>query len=142
MEFYYCDQSSEQSIKELVNKIGPDLDFIIDDGSHVPHDQVLSCQTFMPLLKQDVIYIIEDVADLTIIKELIKYEIEVPKLMRRRKRYDDWLVIARHAKPNSPEATQSTMNFIIKKSTRDTGDKKVGIINKIGGSLNIVKLSA
>jgi hypothetical protein len=90
-----CDQSSISSLTELIKKTGTDLDFVVDDGSHIPNDQILSCQTLMPHLNNDVIYIIEDVADLTIIKSLGEYEILIPKLERRRKRYDDWLAVVK-----------------------------------------------
>lgn len=95
IEVIKCDQASETDLVELIKKIGPDLDFIVEDGSHKPEDQIFTCLTLMPLLKDDVIYIIEDVADLNIIKQLTGYEIEIPNLSRRRYRYDDWLVVVR-----------------------------------------------
>ncbi len=95
IEVIKCDHSSEKNLRELIKKTGADLDFVVEDGSHKPEDQILTCLTLMPLLKDDVIYIIEDVADLNIIKSLTAYEIEVPKLNRRKERYDDWLVVVR-----------------------------------------------
>ena len=56
-----CNQSSKNDLENLVRKTDSDLDIVIDDGSHLPHDQVLTCLTLMPHLKKDVVYIIEDV---------------------------------------------------------------------------------
>lgn len=96
IEVIKCDHSSETDLKELIKKTGTDLDFVVEDGSHKPEDQIFTCLTLMPMLHKDVVYIIEDVADLSIIKQLSDYEIEVPRLIRRRPRYDDWLIIVRH----------------------------------------------
>lgn len=95
IEVIKCDHSSETDLIELIKKTGNDLDFVVEDGSHKPEDQIFTCLTLMPLLNDDVTYIIEDVADLNIIKSLSDYEIEVPKLNRRKERYDDWLVVIR-----------------------------------------------
>lgn len=90
-----CDQSKIEDLASVIRQTGADIDFVVEDGSHKPEDQILTCLTLMPLLKEDVIYIIEDVADLNIIKSLTDYNIEVPKLERRKERYDDWLVVVR-----------------------------------------------
>lgn len=90
-----CDQSNTEDLKNVLRQTGADIDFVFEDGSHKPEDQILTCLTLMPLLNDDVTYIIEDVADLNIIKSLSDYEIEVPKLNRRKERYDDWLVVVR-----------------------------------------------
>ena len=60
IETFVCDQSDPEALKELIKKIG-DVDIVIDDGSHHPIHQIVSCQTLMPLLKKEAIYIIEDV---------------------------------------------------------------------------------
>jgi hypothetical protein len=58
---FYCDQSGKESFKEAINNIGGDFDLIIEDGSHVREHQILSMQMLMPLLKDDGIYIMEDI---------------------------------------------------------------------------------
>jgi hypothetical protein len=90
-----CDQSKTEDLESVLRQTGADIDFVVEDGSHKPEDQILTCLTLMPLLKKDVIYIIEDVADLNIIKSLKDYDIEVPRLDRRKERYDDWLVVVK-----------------------------------------------
>lgn len=66
---FLCDQSDPKGLKKLINIIGTDIDMVIDDGSHIPEDQVFSCLTLMPLLQEKVLYVIEDVKD----KEIEKY---------------------------------------------------------------------
>jgi hypothetical protein len=60
IQTYLCDQGNSVKLTKLIKKIGRDIDVVIDDGSHKPEDIITSCQTLMPLLKKDVIYIIED----------------------------------------------------------------------------------
>lgn len=60
---YYCDQSKAESLEELKEKIGKNFDIMIDDGSHVPSDQLLTAKMLVPLLAKGGIYVIEDVAD-------------------------------------------------------------------------------
>lgn len=67
-----------------------DLDLVIDDGSHKLEHQVFTCLTLMPMLSDKTIYIIEDVADTSIIKYLTPYN---AKLINVGKRYDDNLII-------------------------------------------------
>lgn len=96
IQVFFCDQSSQISLEAVVKLTGPDLDFVVDDGSHKSPDQVFTCLTLMPLLHQNVTYIIEDVADLCIVKQLTTYNLEIPPLQRKRKRYDDFLIVVRH----------------------------------------------
>lgn len=96
IEVIYCDQTKEDDLKALLKKIGTDIDFVVEDASHKPADQVFTCLTLMPYLPKDVIYIIEDVADLSICEKLLSFNLLIPKLNRRRKRYDDYLVVVTH----------------------------------------------
>jgi len=93
IEVIECDQSKVEDLADLLSKTGLDIDIMIDDGSHDPKDQVLTALTVLPLIKKEVIYIIEDVADPKIIKYFEDYACEVVKLS---KRYDDRLIIIRH----------------------------------------------
>jgi hypothetical protein len=57
---FLCDQADPIKLTKLIEKIGSDIDIVIDDGSHQPKDIITSCQTLMPLLKKGVVYIIEE----------------------------------------------------------------------------------
>ena len=58
---FLCDQSNEDSLRNIVKKIGGNFDLIVDDGSHVPAHQVLTANVFYPLLAPGGLYFIEDV---------------------------------------------------------------------------------
>ncbi len=94
------DQASKKDLLALIEKIGSDIDLVIDDGSHKPIDQINTCLSLLPELEESGVYIIEDVASKklgeTLIKELIKenkgiwYQQETFKVG---KRYDDRLIV-------------------------------------------------
>jgi len=90
IEVFECDQSSEYDLINLISKIGGDIDLVIDDGSHKPEDQVLTCMTLMKRLHYGAIYIIEDVVKPEIAKWLYKFYPEVIKVGNR---YDDRLIV-------------------------------------------------
>jgi demethylmacrocin O-methyltransferase len=75
---FWCDQSSESSLREIIPTLGSDFDLIIDDGSHMVDHQILTANTFMPLLGSNGIYVIEDIhlKDREMIKDGIKYPSE------------------------------------------------------------------
>jgi hypothetical protein len=95
---FHCDQRKSHHLKNLIDIIGTDIDLVVDDGSHRPRDQVFTCLTLMPLLKKGVIYIIEDVADPSIVDKLNQYDAEVPSTRQLIRRHDNKLVIVRHKK--------------------------------------------
>jgi hypothetical protein len=95
IDVFFGDQTSLESLNGIINIIGADIDFVVDDASHKPEDQIFTCLTLMPLFQKETIYIIEDVADLSIVKELTQYNLEIPALKRKRKRYDDYLIIVK-----------------------------------------------
>ena len=97
IESFLCDQRRRSHLKDLIARIGPDIDIVIDDASHRPSDQVFTCLSLMPLLNKKVIYVIEDVADPSIVNRLEKYDVEMPPLEHpRRNRYDNRLVVVKH----------------------------------------------
>ncbi len=53
----------KSSLANLTNKIGTDIDLVIDDGDHNGSMQLRTTRILMPLLKKDCIYIIEDSKD-------------------------------------------------------------------------------
>jgi hypothetical protein len=64
IETYLCDSKNLDNIKELMNtKIQSLCDIIIDDASHDYISQLQTLQYFFPALKEEGIYIIEDVQD-------------------------------------------------------------------------------
>ena len=84
---YLCDETKEEDIKNLIDQTGSDIDLFIDDGSHDWHHQAFLAKTVLPLLKKDVIYIIEDVGfPLHIMEELKDYECSVPRLHYKKNR--------------------------------------------------------
>lgn len=89
-----CNQSFSDDLFKLISLTGRYIDLFVDDGSHKPEDQIETCLIVMPMLKQDVIYIIEDVADDKVIDSLKQfYDCEVKKVGDR---YDDKLIIVRY----------------------------------------------
>jgi len=91
IEVIKCDQSDETDLVNLSANVGIDIDLVIDDGSHKPEDQLFTCLTLMPLLNKNVTYVIEDVADLSIVEPISKeYSTNIVECG---KRYDDRLVI-------------------------------------------------
>lgn len=84
-------------LEDLINLIkisGNDIDLFIEDGSHNPDDQVFICKTLMPLLKRDVIYVIEDVGHPEISEQLDEYDWNFPQFKRVRR--DDRLLVIRN----------------------------------------------
>jgi hypothetical protein len=79
---FVCDQNDESSLKELALQIGGGFDFIVDDGSHKPENQIRTAKVFLPLLKKGGVYSIEDVGSYymdKIVKELGEYTCECLK---------------------------------------------------------------
>jgi len=59
---FQCDQSKIEQLTNVKNNIEKEsFLFICDDGSHVPEHQILTFNTFFPLLCEGGIYIIEDI---------------------------------------------------------------------------------
>ena len=58
---YICDETNNKDIAKLIKEIGSDIDLVIDDASHHVDHQIGLAKALLPLLKSDVIYIIEDV---------------------------------------------------------------------------------
>jgi hypothetical protein len=54
------DQSDDRQLLELDEKHGP-FDIVIDDGSHLNEHQISTFKTLFPRLKDDGVYVVEDV---------------------------------------------------------------------------------
>lgn len=61
IQTFVCDERDEKQVKQLINKIGSDIDIVVDDASHKVNDQIKLAQTLLPLLRYGATYVIEDV---------------------------------------------------------------------------------
>ena len=61
IETHLCDQANFRDLVHLIDKIGGDIDLVVEDGSHKPNDQLFTSLYLLPLLKKGSVYIIEDV---------------------------------------------------------------------------------
>jgi hypothetical protein len=61
IESYAADQGIAESLKGALAMCNfPRFDFIVDDGSHEDHHQVLSAEVLLPYLAKGGVYVIED----------------------------------------------------------------------------------
>ena len=94
IETFLCDAGKKEDLIKLIKKTGTDIDLFIDDGSHLKEHQILTCLTCMPLFKNDVIYIIEDVKyPEEVVIGLREYNCEILEFSK--KYNDDNLIIVR-----------------------------------------------
>lgn len=81
---FLCDERKKEDLVRLIENTGADIDIFVDDGSHNLSDQIFACQTLMPLLKKNVIYIVEDVVwTRKLIASLEGYNCWVPQIINR-----------------------------------------------------------
>lgn len=93
IETFLCNQTDKRGLENLIWKIGSDIELVIDDGSHIPEDQVFTCKVLMPILNKNVEYIIEDVGNPNIIEELKEYDCHLKRKNRAHNRYNRLLEI-------------------------------------------------
>ena len=93
----YSNTQSKKNIHNLVKYFDFDFDIIIDDGSHNVKDQLLTLNAFLPKLKKEGIYIIEDINQYLafphlnpdkiknvtkkFLESILKKEIEIPECL-------------------------------------------------------------
>lgn len=83
IETFVCDERKKSSIEKLIKQTGSDIDLFVDDGSHKKEHQIFLAKTVLPLLKDSVVYIIEDVGwPSHVIKALGDYDCHVPDLIK------------------------------------------------------------
>lgn len=91
---FLCDETEINSLKNVINKVGRDIDVFIDDGKHWCNIQVDLAKTVLPMLKKDVIYIVEDVFSVRRFKDRMKgWECVVPKLEFKGKYRENLVII-------------------------------------------------
>lgn len=59
--FFYADQGSETDWNEISNQLERELDFFVEDGSHLSHHMLYSLWRSIPLMKVGGIYFMEDI---------------------------------------------------------------------------------
>ena len=96
IETFLCDQGKKEDLVGLIKKTGSDGDLFIDDGSHKKEHQIFTSLTLMPLLKKDIVYIIEDARNSRwVARALKRYDCHIQEFSPRSSR-DDKLVIVRN----------------------------------------------
>ncbi len=92
---FLCDERKKEDLTKLIQNTGSDIDLLVDDASHRVDDQIFACQTLMPLLKKDVVYVIEDVSYCHRIPQVLSnYECIVPLIPKTWT--GGWLVVVRN----------------------------------------------
>ena len=72
IQTFLGNQGLQEDLDRMLEKTGKDIDIVIDDGSHYYRHQVFTCKYLMSVLKEDVLYIIEDVGSNRTIETLAK----------------------------------------------------------------------
>jgi len=96
IQTFLCGRTNSSGLKNLIDKIGSDIDLVIDEGIRSPNDITSSFQTIMPLLKKDAIYVIEntDGQQATAITDNLKnYNYNVIRHHKMISRYDRLIVV-------------------------------------------------
>jgi hypothetical protein len=93
-----CDQTNPEDVKNMLKDIGKRIDIFIDDGSHAKRDQVKLANAALPFLRDDVVYIIEDVYSPNyVVSHLKDYKCHVPDLqadsLSEKEYRDDTIVV-------------------------------------------------
>lgn len=91
----FVGDSRDQKIWEKIfAEIGADIDLFVDDGSHWPSYQAVTCRLAKPFMGKEVIYIVEDVRFPDELKKKLP-EFEVQEINILKKFRDDGLVIVK-----------------------------------------------
>ncbi len=98
IQTFVCDKDKMEDLEKLIEKIGPDIDLVIDNSSHLPNPQPFTCLYLMPLLNKNVIYVIEAVSDLDIRNSLGRYDHHIPNIGNKIRRPDNTLVVIGYKK--------------------------------------------
>jgi len=91
-EFYKCDVTNSNQIASTL-PINMTFDFIIDDASHVPDHQLKSFDILFPKLKDNGLYFIEDVSDLSYVSQRLPKNAKIYDFRSKKNVKDDVLII-------------------------------------------------
>ena|SRR3990167_1521579 len=81
IQTFFCDETSEDDIKKLLEFTGTDIDLVIDDACHHIENQIYLARVMMPLLDKGVTYVIEDCRRTRVVQRTFpEYECYIPKL--------------------------------------------------------------
>jgi hypothetical protein len=84
---FLIDERNSEDLKQLIAKTGSDIELVIDDASHRVDDQIFAAKTLLPLLNDNVTYIIEDVSHSRAIRkaldEIGDFEYNIPDIPRK-----------------------------------------------------------
>lgn len=106
-EYLAMDATGSSVAQELVHAGHDGFDVIVDDGSHVPADQVKSLGCLWDLLRDEGTYVIEDVdvtnnpavlADIQACADRLVADVQVFDLRQNTGRFDDVIVALTKAK--------------------------------------------
>ena len=71
---FYADQKNSLSLADGMKNINGKLDIIIDDGSHILSDQIITLKTLIHYLKDGGYYVIEDIVRIKPFLEVCPYK--------------------------------------------------------------------
>jgi hypothetical protein len=87
IQSFLIDERKAEDLKQLIASTGSDIELVIDDASHRVDDQIFAAKTLLPLLNDNVIYIIEDVAHSRVIRKALsevgEFEFDIPDIPRK-----------------------------------------------------------
>ena len=99
------DAYSKEFINNEMNKLNVKFDIMIDDGVHTLESMIFFIEKYLPMLKDDGIFIIEDVASIdwidtltNIVPNELKKFIDVYDLRSNKDRFDDILFVINRTK--------------------------------------------
>ncbi|RJR28669.1 hypothetical protein C4564_04555 [Candidatus Microgenomates bacterium] len=131
----HCNTNMPSEAKALIDKIGSDIDIVIDDNTHLAADQIATCINLMPHLSKDTVYIIEDVLDTKIRESLARYNTYIPNIGNTIRTPDNTLVIVGYRKgektsilvPSRGENFEiSPGTTVLQRTVQDIYDKATG----------------
>lgn len=98
---FLIDERKKADLEELIRQTGSDIDIVVDDASHHVDDQIFAAITLLPLLNENVTYIIEDVSHsrhiIAALKQIGEFEFQVPEIPRK---WHGGMIVVITKKPN------------------------------------------
>ena len=96
IQTYLGERTDTKGLRNIIDNIGSDIDMVIDEGAHNPKEIVASIQTLMPILKRDVIYVIENIdrpQTAAITAGLTNYNYYISRYHKMISRFDRLIVV-------------------------------------------------